>query len=104
MKKILLIMVVFAFVSCQSGKKNANDSEVKTIETTEVATATFSISGMHCENCVASVEKGINSLEGIATVAVSLNDSNAVVEYNAAKLSEKDIKEAIEKRGYTVKN
>ena len=101
MKKLFFLLIVFAFVSCQSGTKKA-ETETATSETTEVVAATINIRGMHCDNCVASVEKGINGLEGIEALAVSLNDSNAVVEFDASKTDLNAIKKAIEKRGYTI--
>lgn len=101
MKKLLLIMMVLAFVACQQGNKKEKDAEAVKVE---VVKAEFDIGGMHCNNCVASVEKGVNTLEGIASVAVSLNDSNAIVEFDASKVDTEKIKAAIEKRGFTVKN
>ncbi len=64
---------------------------------------TIDIGGMDCDMCVKSVEKGVNELTGIASVAVSLNDSNALVKYDAAKVQLAEIEKAIEKRGYKVK-
>lgn len=104
MKNLLLIMVILVTVSCQSGTKQKSGSASDAVEITEVTQVTLDIGGMHCNNCVASVEKGINELEGIASVAVSLNDSNAIVEYDARKLKPEDIEKAIEKRGYRIKN
>ena len=103
MKKLFFLFIVVAFVSCQSGsnKSNSNESATKDVEVVE---ATINISGMHCDNCVASVKKGINTVEGIASVAVSLNDSNAIVKFDATKTDIKVIEEAIEKRGYTIRN
>ncbi|MDB4582460.1 cation transporter [Draconibacterium sp.] len=101
MKKLLFIIIVFAFVSCQSGNKSNNTESVA--EPVEVVETTINISGMHCDNCVVSVEKGINGLEGIASVSVSLSDSTAIVKYDKSKLELADIEKSIEKRGYTVK-
>jgi copper ion binding protein len=101
MKKLLFLIVIVAFVSCQTGNKKA-ESKVSEIETVKVAESTVNIGGMHCANCVASVEKGINSLAGIESVAVSLNDSNAIVKFDASQTDLAAIKKAIEKRGYTI--
>ena len=100
MKKILIILIAFAFVACSSGDKKASDSSSQNAEIVE---ATINISGLHCENCVASVEKGINALNGIDEVEVTLADSTAVVKYDASKLELAEIEKAVEKRGYSVK-
>lgn len=100
MKKLLIILIAFAFVACSSGEKKASESSTKNVEIVET---TINISGLHCENCVASVTKGINSLEGIEDVVVTLSDSTAVVNFDASKLELAEIEKAIEKRGYSVK-
>jgi copper chaperone len=102
MKKLIYLIAVFAFVSCQSGNKNVQQEKTPTVPVQTVE-ATINIGGMHCEDCVASVEKGVKELDGIVSVAVSLNDSIAVVSYDASKVELAKIEKAIEKRGYTVK-
>ncbi len=102
MKNLFYLFVLIVFVSCQSGNKNvkeekSGDQPVQMVETT------IHISGMHCDNCVASVTKGINELEGIESVVVSLNDSTAVVSFNSNKVELSQIEKAIESRGYTIK-
>jgi Cu+-exporting ATPase len=102
MKKLLYIIMAFVFVSCQSGTKNKAE-EKQGIETSQVVESTVHIGGMHCDMCVASIEKGINEIEGIQSVAVSLGDSTAVVSYDATKVDKAKIEKAIQARGYTIK-
>lgn len=101
MKKLIYLIVVVAFVSCQSGSKKVEHNE-SAIETVQVVEATINIRGMHCNNCVVSVEKGVNELPGIESVAVSLNDSNVIVKFDTSKTDRKAIEQAIEKRGYSI--
>lgn len=103
MKKLLFILVVIAFVSCNQAGKNKTDEKTAT-ESVQVVESTINISGMHCENCVASVEKGVKELDGIVAVTVSLNDSTAKVSYDNSKLELATIEKAIEGRGYTIKH
>lgn len=100
MKKLFYLLIVIAFVSCQSGSKK---SGAVSVEVVKVVEATISIGGMHCDMCVASVTKGVNELEGIESVVVSLNDSTAIVHFNASKTDLTKIEKAIEKRGYSIK-
>jgi copper chaperone len=102
MKKLFYTFVILAFVSCQSGNKNVQQEKTATVPVQTVE-ATINIGGMHCEDCVVSIEKGVKELDGIVSVAVSLNDSTAVVSYDTSKVELTKIEKAIEKRGYTVK-
>lgn len=96
------MLAIVAFVSCQSGTKNTNE-EKPAVQTAQVVETTINVGGMHCDMCVKSIEKGVNELSGIASVAVSLNDSTAVVSYDAGKVELAQIEKAIEKRGYSIK-
>ena len=103
MKKLLvLVFIVLVFASCQSGNKNEAPANQVTVPV-EMVQTTIDIGGMDCDMCVKSVEKGVNELTGITSVAVSLNDSNAIVKYDASKVQLAEIEKAIEKRGYKVK-
>lgn len=100
MKKLLLLFAIVGLISCNSGnQKTSTDS----VQNAEIVESTINIGGMFCENCVASVTKGINGLEGIENVMVTLSDSTAVVQYDASKLELAEIEKAVEKRGYSVK-
>jgi Cu+-exporting ATPase len=102
MRKFIAIFSVLVMVACQSGNKPVQ--EQKQPETTvQVSEATVNIGGMHCANCVASVEKGIKELDGIQTVVVSLEDSTAKVSFDPAKVDLVKINAAVEGRGYSVK-
>lgn len=61
---------------------------------------TISISGMSCEHCVKRVTKGLDALTGISKADVTIG--KAVVSYDESKLSEDEIKKAIEKAGYEI--
>lgn len=103
MKKLFFMAIIMAFVSCNSGTKNtSSESAVESVKP-EMIVSTVNIGGMYCEMCVASIEKGVGELEGVASVEVSLSDSTAVVSYDASKLDLTEIGKTIEKRGYSIK-
>ena len=102
MKNLFYLFILVAFVSCQSGNKNVKEEKTGE-QPVQVVETNINIGGMHCDMCVASVTKGVNELEGIESVVVSLNDSTAVVTYNANKVELAQIEKAIESRGYTIK-
>lgn len=104
MKKLLiLVLVITGFAACQSANKKTVAEKQEAVPVQMVQT-TINIGGMDCDDCVKSVEKGVNQLTGISSVTVSLNDSNAVVKYDASKVQLAEIEKAIEKRGYMVKS
>ena len=65
-------------------------------------TATLKISGMTCGGCVRSVGNLLKAMEGVAKAEVSLENKCAVVDYDAAKLSQDQLKHAIQEAGYEV--
>lgn len=97
-----LVFVLIVLVGCN--QTNRETKEKPSSDQVVEMTATIHIGGMHCANCVASVEKGVNQLEGIHEVKVSLSDSTAVVKYLSSEVELKQIEGAIEKRGYSIKN
>ena len=101
MKNLLVFIVAIVFIACSTGQK---ETEEKVNETSKITEVTLNIGGMHCENCVASIEKGINGLDGIEKVIVTLNDSTAVVNYDASQLELAQIEKAVQKRGFKVKS
>lgn len=94
--------MLLIIVSCQQGNRQP-EKGVKESDTTRIVEATIKIGGMHCDMCTASIEKGVNELEGIQSVKASLEDSCAVVAFDAKKTDLSKIEKAIERRGYTVK-
>ena len=60
---------------------------------------TFKIDGMSCGHCVMAVEKGLDKLE-IEKKKIEIG--SAIVSFDAEKVSEQNIKDAIEEAGYKV--
>ena len=75
-------------------KVNKKIEEVKIMKT-------ISIEGMQCNHCKMSVEKALNSLDGITCVEVNLEIKNAVIVYSKDIENDK-IKSVIEDAGFEV--
>ncbi len=103
MNKAIVILAIAFLMSCQSANKEQKQDAETHVETAALVEKTISISGMHCDMCVASIEKGVGEVEGVQSVVASLSDSTAVVQFNANETSVGAIQQAIEKRGYNVK-
>ncbi len=65
-------------------------------------TVTMPVSGMSCASCVLTIEKTVNSLPGVANIAVNFAAEKAVVEYDRKITTLADIKKAIKDVGYDV--
>jgi len=62
--------------------------------------AEFDITGMTCAACATRIEKGINKMNGISNANVNLALEKAMIEFNPAEVSIKDIITKVEKLGY----
>lgn len=63
-------------------------------------TTTIKVGGMSCGGCVKSVTGVLTALEGVAKAEVSLEQKQAVVEFDAAKVNRDQLKAAIEDAGF----
>ncbi len=63
---------------------------------------TLPITGMHCANCSATIERNLNKLDGVAGANVNYATEKATVIFDPAMLSEQAIFDKIEAVGYGV--
>lgn len=63
-------------------------------------TTTIKVDGMSCGGCVKSVTGVLTALDGVAKAEVSLEKAQAVVEFDAAKLTRDQLKAVIEDAGF----
>jgi copper ion binding protein len=61
--------------------------------------STYTVTGMTCDHCVASVTEEISELDGVTAVAVDL-PTGAVTVTSTAPLTEADVRNAVEEAGY----
>lgn len=66
-----------------------------------MTTQTFTVTGMTCQHCVASVTKEISAIEGVNTVEVNLEKGAVTVE-RSSDIDTQDVKAAVERAGYTL--
>ena len=60
-------------------------------------TITLTLSGLHCGNCVKSVEKALNEVPGVEKVSVTLSPQQAIVE---GKVEAQTLIDAIDDIGF----
>lgn len=66
----------------------------------ETKTATIHVDGMKCEKCSGSVAKALKNVDGVQKVEVSHTKGVAVVEYDDQKVTEAQLREAINNTGF----
>lgn len=62
---------------------------------------TYRIEGMTCDHCVRAVTRAIEAIDGVERAVVSLPDK-AVVTLDPAKVTDDQIRQAVEEEGYQV--
>ena len=65
------------------------------------STTTWSVTGMTCGHCVASVTEEIGALDGVQAVSVVL-DSGTVTVTSTRPLDRADVQAAVEEAGYAL--
>ena len=63
-------------------------------------TVVLKVGGMSCGGCVKSVTGVLTALDGVAKADVSLEQKQAVVEFDAGKVTRDQLKAAIEDAGF----
>ena len=63
-------------------------------------TTTIKVGGMSCGGCVKSITGVLTALDGVAKAEVSLEQKQAVVEFDAGKVSRDQLKAVIEDAGF----
>ena len=100
MKKILFLLMIIAAVSCNN--KTNKTAEVSTALEPDTLNTVLLVEGMTCDHCEMTVQGSVAELEGAIQVTANHEDSTAVIQYDASKISLKEISEAIEAKGYKV--
>ena len=63
-------------------------------------TTTIKVGGMSCGGCVKSVTGVLTALDGVAKAEVSLEQKQAVVEFDATKVNRAQLAQVIEDAGF----
>ena len=61
--------------------------------------STYTVTGMTCDHCVASVTEEISEIDGVTDVAVDL-PTGAVTVTSSTPLDSADVRAAVEEAGY----
>jgi copper chaperone CopZ len=64
---------------------------------------TIKIEGMKCAGCQENVENALNSVNGVLSVDINLEEGSATINYDPEKTDIDKIKSAVSKAGYKAK-
>lgn len=84
-------------VAAPPAKKSRSQKKQKTL------TTTVAVEGMTCGACTSAIESGFQDVEGLHQFNISLLANRAVIVHDPAKLTEEQIVEIIEDRGFDAK-
>ncbi|MFD6795913.1 MULTISPECIES: heavy-metal-associated domain-containing protein [Prauserella salsuginis group] len=62
---------------------------------------TYTVTGMTCQHCVASVTEEVGEVDGVRAVNVDL-DTGAVTVSSDAEVADEAVRSAVEEAGYTL--
>lgn len=102
--RTLITVATFIMMFACTQNNNQQKGNSTNSENNALRQEVLNIGKMHCEMCVASIEKGLESVEGVEYVKVKLEDSTAIVQFDDAKTNLAELKKTIEQRGYILKN
>lgn len=63
---------------------------------------TLEVTGMTCKNCEKAVKNALESLNGVSSVTVHLDQGQVEVSYEEAQVTVEALKQAVEDQGYDV--
>jgi copper chaperone len=96
-KFILPLFFVLAAFACKQ-----NQPADQSLASAKPVTVELTVGGMMCMGCVETVRSSIAQLEGIDTVSVSLEKTNAIVTFKPGKTDTLSIRKAVELNGYKI--
>ena len=88
MHRFLLVLLIVVAV----GLAGAQSTKSKTVN--------LAVSGMHCDNCVAKVDKALRGVEGVKNVKVDLKSQTAEVVLASASVKSETLIKAVSDAGF----
>jgi copper chaperone len=65
-----------------------------------MATTTLKVAGMTCQHCVRAVTQALESRDGVTRAAVDLQAGRAQVDYDAGRVTPRELANAVADEGY----
>ena len=84
---------------CATPEATAPNTTKESSMTGQQITTSYTVSGMTCGHCVASVTEEVGAIEGVTGVQVDLETGKVTVN-STAPLTEADVRAAVDEAGY----
>ena len=97
MKQIILIAALILSITACTPKQAP-----KATTAPVMVEVNLKVNGMTCDDCEASIAKGVNALAGIDSISANHEDSTAFVRFDSNVTNLNEINKAIEDRGFQV--
>ena len=88
------------FSNDESGENRAGEDASR--EGSAMTEKTLNVEGMTCGHCKAAVEEELGKLEGVQHSDADFETGAVEVRYDDSKVSDEDLKAAVEEAGYTL--
>jgi copper chaperone CopZ len=101
MKKITIIISIFALCTLHIAQTFAQTPEKKQEQTSNKTTVTLYLN-FHCQGCVNRLDKGLPFVKGVVDYVTKLSDKSVKVTFRNDKTNIETIKKEIEKMDFIV--
>lgn len=99
-RRAALALLILAAIS---GCSQSDHKTMPEAENTATAIVALDVQGMTCAGCETTVKMTLKKLDGVKDVEASFKDGSAKVTIDPAKVTEKEMVEALDKVGYAAK-
>ncbi|MBO6524272.1 MAG: mercuric transport protein MerTP [Balneolaceae bacterium] len=99
----LLATMLMAFPYYSDAFFSNDNAQIVYVQESNVQTIIYDIVGMTCTGCEATVNNAAQQVEGVLEVKASYETQTATISFDKSKVQPEQIKQAINKTGFTVK-
>jgi Cu+-exporting ATPase len=99
---LIPLLIILAFTSCKNRVENESLNNNNSVESEKLAEMDvrkigLNIEGMTCEiGCARTIQSKLSKTEGVKFAEINFEKKNGIVEYDANKVSEKEIVNVVE--------
>lgn len=93
----LLVYALFAMAGCS---REGGATQARTDVAADTGRVILDVRGMYCSSCAGTVEAMLQNTDGVVSAVVSVEDAEAVVEFDSDLVSVAQLVEVVQRLGY----